>query len=207
MSLKILQIDSSPLGERSVSRKFTAAVVAGLVAKHPGATVVTHDYGAAPLPHLDGTTIAAFFTPAEQRSPALAEAVKRSDAAAAELLDSDIIVVGAPMWNFGLPSGLKAWIDHIVRAGITFRYTATGPEGLVPASKKVIIVSARGGIYSEGPFQPYDHQETYLQGIFGFLGFRDISVVRAEGLALGEAAAAQAIESAEGQVAQLVAAA
>ena len=207
MSVKILQIDSSPLGERSVSRKFTAAVVAGLTAKHSGATVVTHDYGAAPLPHLDGTTIAAFFTPPEQRSPALAEAVKRSDAAAAELLTADIIVVGAPMWNFGLPSGLKAWIDHIVRAGITFRYTPTGPEGLVPAGKKVIIVSARGGIYSEGPFLPYDHQETYLQGIFGFLGFRDIAVVRAEGLALGEAAVAQAIETAEGRVAQVVAAA
>lgn len=207
MSLKILQIDSSPLGERSVSRKFTAAVVAGLTAKHPDATVVTHDYGTAPLPHLDGTTVAAFFTPPEQRDATLAEAVKRSDAAAAELLAADIIVVGAPMWNFGLPSGLKAWIDHVVRAGITFRYTATGPEGLVPAGKKVIIVSARGGIYSEGPFQPYDHQETYLQGIFGFLGLRDISIVRAEGLAYGEAAVAQATQTAEGQVAALVAAA
>lgn len=205
MSIQILQIDSSPLGERSVSRKFTAAVVAALTAKHPGATVVSHDYGAAPLPHLDGTTIAAFFTPAEQRSPQLADAVKRSDAAAAELLASDIIVVGAPMWNFGLPSGLKAWIDHVVRAGITFRYTETGPVGLVPADKKVIIVSARGGIYSDGPFKPYDHQETYLQGIFAFLGFRDISVVRAEGLALGEASVAQALQTAEGHVAQVVA--
>jgi FMN-dependent NADH-azoreductase len=111
------------------------------------------------------------------------------------------------MWNFGLPSSLKAWIDHVVRAGITFRYTATGPEGLVPPGKKLIIVSARGGIYSEGPALPYDHQETYLQGIFGFLGFRDISVVRAEGLALGDAAVAQATQTAEGQVAHAVASA
>ena len=207
MSVKILQIDSSPLGENSVSRKFSAKVVAALVAKHPDAVVVSHDFGTAPLPHLDGTTIAAFFTPPEQRSPELAQAVKRSDAAAAELLASDIIVIGAPMWNFGLPSSLKAWIDHVVRAGITFRYTATGPEGLVPPGKKLIIVSARGGIYSEGPALPYDHQETYLQVIFGFLGFRDISVVRAEGLALGDAAVAQATQTAEGQVAHAVASA
>jgi FMN-dependent NADH-azoreductase len=206
MSLTILQIDSSPLGDRSVSRKFTAALVSGLLAKHPGATLVTHDFGAAPLPHLDATTIAAFFTPPDQRSPELAAAVKRSDWAANELLAADIIVVGAPMWNFGLPSGLKAWIDHVVRAGITFRYTETGPVGLVPPGKKVYIVSSRGGIYSDGPFKPYDHQETYLQAIFGFMGFHDVTVIRAEGLAYGEAAVAQALEVAGSQVAASLAA-
>ena len=103
-----------------------------------------------------------------------------------ELLAADIVVIAAPMWNFGIPSVLKAWIDHVVRAGLTFRYTANGSEGLIPAGHKVIIVSARGGMYSDGPAKHLDHQETYLQVVLGFMGLKDIAFIRAEGVAMGE---------------------
>jgi FMN-dependent NADH-azoreductase len=207
VSKTILHIEVSPLGERSVSRKLTTKILAGLQAKYPGSTAVTRDLAAAPLPHLDGLTIGAFFTPADQRSPVLAEAIKNSDAAVAEVLAADIIVIGAPMWNFGLPSGLKAWIDHIVRAGLTFRYTENGPVGLAGAGKKVIVASARGGVYTQGPTQSFDHQETYLQLILGFIGFTDVTFVRAEGLAMGEEAVAAAMQSADAKLAETLLAA
>jgi len=200
----ILHIDSSPLGDRSISRKLTAKLLTELKAKHPDSTVVTRDFGAHPLPHLSGTVLAAFFTPPEKRDAALAEAIKPSDQAVDEVLAADIIVIGAPMWNFGIPSALKAWIDHIVRIGRTFHYTATGPVGLIPAGKKVIVVSSRGGIYSAGPFKAMDHQETYLTAILGFLGITDVSFVRAEGVALGEDALKNALQTAETELAETI---
>jgi FMN-dependent NADH-azoreductase len=200
MPVTILHIDSSPLGDLSVSRKLTAKTMAELKKRYPDSTVIVRDLGTTPLPHLDSATLAAFMTPPDQRNAALAQAIKPSDQAVDELLAADILVIGAPMWNFGIPSMLKAWIDHIVRAGRTFRYTATGAEGLIPAGKKAIVVSARGSVYSEGPMRDFDYQESYLKTVLGFIGIRDVFFVRAEGVALGEEAAHSAFHAAETQL-------
>ena len=204
MSQSFLHIDSSPLGDHSVSRKLTAKVLAELKANHPDTQIVTRDLGASPLPHLSGITVGAFFTPADQRNEVLNEALKLSDEVIDELLAADLFVIGAPMWNFGIPSSLKAWIDHIARAGRTFKYGASGPESLLPAGKKVIIVSSRGGIYSSGPMQVMDHQETYLKSILGFIGLHDVSIIRAEGVAMGEEAVKTAMHSAENNLVEAI---
>jgi FMN-dependent NADH-azoreductase len=200
----ILHINTSPMGERSVSRQLGVKVLAELQARFPGSTLVTRDLAAKPLPHLSATTLGAFFTPAEQRTPELVAAAAESDAAIAELKAADIIVIGAPMWNFGIPSALKAWIDHVCRAGQTFKYGANGPEPLIEPGKKVIIVSSRGGVYSAGPMSAMDFQEDYLRSVLGFIGLRDVSFVRAEGVAMGEAAAKSAMQAAETHLAQTV---
>jgi FMN-dependent NADH-azoreductase len=200
MSHSVLHIDSSPLGDHSVSRKFTAKILTALKANHPGTQIVTRDLGTSPLPHLNGITVGAFFTPPNQRNEVLNEALKLSNEVIDELFAADVIVIGAPMWNFGIPSSLKAWIDHIVRAGRTFQYGASGPESLLPSGKKVIIVSSRGGIYSSGPMQVMDHQETYLKTILGFIGLHDVSIIRAEGVAMGEDAVKAAMQSADTQL-------
>ncbi len=197
MSYTVLHIDSSPLGDHSVSRKLTAKVLAELKTNHPDTKVVTRDLGISPLPHLSGLTIGAFFTPPEQRNEVLNEALKLSDEVINELFAADVIVIGAPMWNFGIPSSLKAWIDHIVRAGVTFRYTENGPEGLIKG-KKVYIAMASGGVYSEGPASSYDFNGPYLKHVLGFLGMTDLKIFRAEGLkipGLQEHALDKAIES------------
>jgi FMN-dependent NADH-azoreductase len=202
MSYTILQIDSSPLGDHSISRKLTAKTIARIKAAHPEARVVTRDLGSSPLPHLDGLTLGSFFTPPEQRNAALHAAVKSSDEAIDEVLAADIIVIGAPMWNFGIPSALKAWIDHVVRRGRTFKYGAAGPESLLPPGKRVIIVSSRGGVYSDGPMKAMDYQETYLRAVLGFIGLHDVVFVRAEGVAMGPDAVTAALEAAEAQLQQ-----
>ena len=152
MPYTILHIDSSPLGERSVSRKLTAKALTELKAKHPECKIITRDLAADPLPHLNGVTIGAFYTPPDQRTNDLIEAAKLSDQAVDEVISADAIIIGSPMWNFGIPSSLKAWIDHIVRAGKTFTYGATGPESLLPKGKKVIIISSRGRRLLGRPF-------------------------------------------------------
>lgn len=151
MPYTILHVESSPLGERSVSRKLAARILAELKAKYAHSKIIERDLATNPFPHLNGLTVGAFFTPPEQRNEMLSEAIKLSDQAVDEVLAADIIVIGAPMHNFSIPSALKAWIDHIVRTGRTVRYTKWGPEGLVPSGKKVIIASARGGFYSDAP--------------------------------------------------------
>lgn len=204
MSHSVLHIDSSPLGDHSVSRKLTAKVLAELKESHPDTQIVTRDLGTSPLPHLNGITIGAFFTPPDQRNEVLNEALKQSDEVIDELFAADVIVIGAPMWNFGIPSSLKAWIDHIARAGRTFKYGASGPESLLPSGKKVIIVSSRGGIYSSGPMQAMDHQESYLKAVFGFIGLHDVSVIRAEGVAMGAEAASAALQSADIEITEAI---
>jgi len=196
----VLHVDSSPLGDRSVSRKLTSKILAELKANQPDTQIVTRDLGNSPLPHLSGITVGAFFTPSDQRNEASNDAVKLSDEVIDEVFAADVIVIGAPMWNFGIPSSLKAWIDHIARAGRTFTYGASGPESLLPAGKKIIIVSSRGGIYSNGPMQVMDHQETYLKAVLGFIGLHDVSIVRAEGVAMGEEAVKGAMLTAEIQI-------
>ena len=200
----ILHIDSSPMGERSISRKLSAKVLAELRARFPDSTLTTRDLAAAPLPHLSAAALGAFYTPVEERTAESAAAVAASDAAIAELKAADIIVIGAPMWNFGIPSALKAWIDHIVRAGHTYKYGAGGPEGLLAAGKKVIVASSRGGVYTAGPMAAMDFQEDYLRSVFRFIGLTDLAFVRAEGVAMGEEAVKSAMQAAESHLAQAV---
>jgi len=204
MTQSVLQINCSPLGDHSISRKLTVKTLQKFIAIHPDTLVVNRDLAASPLPHLSGTTVSAFFTPPVLRNETLKEALKLSEELIEELFAADVIVISAPMWNFGIPSSLKAWIDHIVRAGRTFQYGAAGPESLLPPGKRVIIVSARGGVYTSGPMQIMDYQETYLKAILGFIGLRDISIIRAEGLAMGEEAIQIAIDSAESQLVEAI---
>ena len=192
----ILVIESSPRGAQSITRQVTANVVAKLKKQHPGAKVTERDLSARPLPHLEDITINAYYTPAETRSDALKQAVKLSDETVDELLANDIVVIGAPMWNFGIPSVLKAWIDHITRAGRTFRFGAAGPEGLV-TNKKAIVVVAAGGVYASGPAAQMDNVTPYLRTILNFIGITDITFIRAEGIAKGEAAVKDALAQAD----------
>lgn len=170
--MKILHLDSSALGSASASRELTAALVRQLRADSPHVDVTYRDLDAQPLPHLTGASLA-------KSDPAEVELAQR---VMQEFLDADVVVIGAPMYNFSLPSTLKAWIDRIAVAGVTFRYTASGPEGLA-GGKRVIVASTRGGVY--GDASPADFQEAYLRQVFAFLGVQDIEIVRAEGLNLG----------------------
>jgi FMN-dependent NADH-azoreductase len=179
---KILHIISSPNGEHSFSIKLGNAIVEKIKAEYPGSTVRVRNLAEQPFPHLEEATLAAFHTTPENQTPQSREAIKHSDQAVAELLDADLIVIGTPLWNFGIPSVLKAWIDHIARAGITFKYNEAGAEGLIKG-KVVYIALASGGIYSSGPRQGYDYASTYLKGVLGFLGMTDLKIFRVEGVA------------------------
>jgi len=168
--MKLLHLDSSILGENSASRALGAAIVGHWQGSVPGLHVTYRDLAAHPLPHLSGGSLAG----ANPSEVAEAERVMQ------EFLEADVIVVGAPMYNFGVPSTLKAWIDRVAVAGKTFRYTETGPQGLA-GGKKIILASSRGGFHQHNGA---DFQEAYLRQVFGFLGVTDIEVVRAEGLAI-----------------------
>jgi FMN-dependent NADH-azoreductase len=181
--MKILHIISSPRGEASFSIKLGNSIVEKLKAKYPGSVVKERDLTSTPFPHLEEVHLNSFFTPVENRTPEQVEAVKHSDTAIAEIKDADIIVIGVPLYNFSIHSSLKAWIDHVGRAGHTFRYSATGPEGLVK-DKKVYLAVASGGVYSEGPTAGYDFASPYLKAFLSFLGMTDTTVLRVEGLAV-----------------------
>lgn len=188
----ILHIDSSVRSNGSLTRQLGGEFIAKLKAANPAVKVVTRDLASSPVPHLTEQMIGAFFTPAEQRNAEQAHAVKTSDTLVDELFAADTIVIGAPMYNFSITSGLKAWIDHIARAGRTFKYGASGPEGLL-TGKKVYVLVASGGVYSEGPAAAYDHVTTYLRAALGFLGMTDVTFVVAEGVALGDQAVSNAL--------------
>ena len=177
---KIVHLISSPRGENSFSIKLGNAIVAKIQETYPGSSVKESNLVTKQFPHLEEVHINAFFTPIESRTAESAEAIKHSDDAIAEIMDADIIVIGAPLYNFGIHSTLKAWIDHIARAGVTFKYDANGPEGLVK-NKKVYLAISAGGIYSEGPYKPFDFVEPYLRAVLGFMGMTDITVFRVEG--------------------------
>ncbi|MCK7595028.1 FMN-dependent NADH-azoreductase [Pseudomarimonas salicorniae] len=181
--MKLLHVDSSALGEHSVSRMLGAELIEALHQAHPRAQRVYRDLAADPLAHWSPPA-------AEVEAEAL-----RSAAVLEEFLAADVLVVGAPMYNFSIPSALKAWIDRIAVAGKTFRYGPNGPEGLA-GGKRVIVVSTRGGRYSEGAGLAMDHQESYLRTVFGFLGIEDVEFIRAEGLAMGEATRSAALTDA-----------
>jgi FMN-dependent NADH-azoreductase len=179
---KILHIISSPKGQNSFSIKLGNAIIDKIKAANPGSTVAVKDLTKNPFPHLEEATLAAFYTPTENQTPENKEALKNSDQAIAEIYDADIIVIGAPLWNFGIPSVLKAWIDHIARANATFKYSEAGAEGLVK-NKTVYVAMASGAIYSSGPYQAFDFVSNYLKGLLGFLGMTDLTVFRVEGSA------------------------
>ena len=201
--MKLLHIDSSILGAGSVSRQLTADIVARERALHPGLEVIHHDLAAEAGKHLSPAHLAAFAGSAADTE--LSADLAAGSAYLEELFAADIIVIGAPMYNFSIPSQLKAWIDRIMVAGKTFRYGANGPEGLVK-DKKVFIASSRGGFYQPGsPASALEHHETYLRGVLGFIGLTDVTVVRAEGIALGAEARAAAIEAAQREIAAIAA--
>ena len=167
--MKLLHLDSSILGENSASRTISAAVVAQLKKGDPSIDVTYRDLVAEPLPHLTVDTWSKLDNGED----------------VAQFLDSDVVVIGAGFYNFSIPSQLKAWIDRIAVAGKTFRYTANGPEGLA-GNKRVIVAVSRGGLYSAGmPAAAFEHVESYLRGVFGFLGVTDLEIVVAEGLQIG----------------------
>lgn len=191
----ILLITSSPRGEASHSTRLATELAEKLVAARPGNTLVKRDLAREPLPHITPDFASGIFTAPESRSAAQARVVVASDAAADELLAADTVVIGVGMINFGIPSTLKSWFDHVVRAGRTFRYTENGPEGLA-GGKKVYLVVASGGIYSQGPAAALDHAVPYMKTILGFVGLTDIEVIRVEGIARGmEAEAVAAAQS------------
>ncbi|MEA3049391.1 MAG: FMN-dependent NADH-azoreductase [Sphingomonadales bacterium] len=192
----ILVVDSAATGEASVSRKLTRALADTLQRRDPAARIVRRDVGAEPVPHLSSATVPAIRAGLAE-TPEAERALALSNALIAELKAADVIVIGAPMYNFGMPSTLKAWFDHVLRAGITFRYSEAGPEGLV-TGKKAIVVEARAGLYSEGPAAAMDSQEPHLRTLLGFMGIDDVTFVRAEKLAFGPDAAAAAIAEAIG---------
>jgi FMN-dependent NADH-azoreductase len=195
--MKLLHIDSSPLGAASISRELSRKTVAEWTASNPATTVAYLDLALDAPSHLDMDSLglklgidAAQLTPAQQRENALSEQL------VSQFLDADVVVIGAPMYNFTIPSQLKAWIDRIAQAGRTFRYTANGPEGLAKG-KTLIVVSTRGSMYAGLPLEVMDHQESYLKTVFGFVGITDIRFVRAEGLGMGPQGKAMALATAE----------
>jgi FMN-dependent NADH-azoreductase len=200
--MQLLHLDSSVSGDASVSRQLSAGVVARQQALHPGLRVVVRDLAADPALHLSSAHMAAFQGVPTDDATITADLLK-GNAYLDELLASDVLVIGAPMYNFSIPTPLKAWIDRVAVAGKTFGYTANGPHGLL-LGKKAFIASARGGVYTTGsPAAAFEHQESYLIGLLAFLGVVDVSVVRAEGLALGQQAKDAAISQALADIAAL----
>jgi FMN-dependent NADH-azoreductase len=197
--MNLLHIDSSALGDFSVTRELSAAVANSLKAATPGARYRYRDLAAAPPSHLSGSLLAALRAP-DPAAPELQADVTLTDELLREFLAADVIVIGAPMYNFSIPSPLKAWIDRIAQAGKTFRYTANGPEGLA-GGKHVVIVSSRGSMINGTAAEAaLDHQEAYLRTVFGFLGITDIRVLRTEGIGLGPDARKAALAAAHAAV-------
>jgi len=195
---KVLIIDSAATGHASVSRKLTQEFAERMRRHDPSVRITRRDVGASPIPHLTEQTVGAI-RGAEAETDAARAALALSDELIAEVKDADVIVIGAPMYNFGIASTLKAWFDHILRAGITFRYSAEGSEGLVKG-KKAVVIESRAGLYSEGPASAMDHQEPHLRTLLGFMGVTDVTFVRAERLAFGPDAASAAIAEAGQQL-------
>lgn len=197
--MQLLHIDSAITGEQSISRPLTARTVAAWQANHPGTAVQHLDLATQAPAHLSADALGfrtgqAAATEAQRNENALSEAL------VSQFLAADVVVIGAPLYNFAIPSQLKAWIDRIAQAGRTFKYTDKGPIGLA-SGKTVIVVSTRGGMYStsEGG-QAMEHQESYLKVVFGFFGITDVRFVRAEGVGMGPDAKATALASAEHDV-------
>lgn len=203
--LKLLHIDAAITGENSVSRALTAQIVAAWKTAHPHTEVEYLDLVANAPAHFTMDAMC----PRTGQTDGLTAAQVAENAVSEQLvrqfLSADVVVIGAPFYNFGIPSQLKAWIDRIAQPGRTFQYTANGPEGLAKG-KKVIVASTRGGVYSTSPQgQAMEHQESYLQTVLGFFGITDVEFVRAEGVAMGDDAKAQALQQAQAALQRIVA--
>ena len=198
--MNILQINSSARAGASHSTRLAGDIVERLRAAHPGALLTVRDLARTPHPALDEAALGALFTPADQRTPAQAARVAQDDALIAELMAADTIVLGVPMYNFGVPTQLKNWIDAVARAGVTFKYTDKGAVGLVQG-KKVYVALTRGGLYRN---TPADTQVPYLQAFLGFIGMTDVEFIYAEGLAMGPEAEQKALASAQTQIDELL---
>lgn len=178
---RVLIVESSARQQGSISRQLTAEFIAQWRAAHPADEVVVRDLAQESVPHLDSDLLGGWMKPADQQNDAERAALARSNRLTEELLAADVLVLAAPMYNFGIPSTLKAWLDHVLRAGVTFKYTETGPQGLL-SGKRAFVLTARGGVYAGGPL---DHQEPYLRQALAFIGIHDVTFIHAEGLNMG----------------------
>lgn len=197
----ILQINASLFSEGGQSTQLADTLVSTLRARHPDSKLVVRDVAREPIPHLDATRAGAFFTPADKRSAEQQAIIAESDALIEELKSADFVVLGLPMYNFGLPSQLKAYFDHLARAGVTFRYTANGPEGLI-GDRKFYALAARGGLYQG---TPRDTQSGYVRDFLNFIGIRDIEFVYAEGLNISPEQKQTSLAQARAQIERLAA--
>ena len=197
----VLFVTSSLNGEKSTSRGVALDFLNAWRNAHGGARVTVRDTTA--IPHLSGETMQALLSPADARTSAQHRAVAFGDQLIAELEAADTIVIAAPMYNFTVSSPLKAWLDHVARAGRTFRYTASGPEGLLKG-KKVFVIASRGGLYAEGPGKAMDFQEPYLRAMLGFLGLTDVTFIHAEGQGISAESASDGLSRAHTRIAELV---
>lgn len=198
---QLLQINTSLFSGQGQSSQLAERFVSAFRDRHAEAQIVTRDVASEPVPHLDARRFSAFTTPAEQRTPEQQAVIAYSDALIAELRAADVIVLGLPMYNFGVPSQLKAYFDHIARAGVTFRYTANGPEGLIK-NKKAYVFAARGGLYQGTPL---DTQTNYVRDFLRFIGIEDVEFVYAEGLAISLESKTRALEQAQDSITRLAA--
>lgn len=197
---RILVIESSARQQGSVSRELTQQFIANWQAAHPADQIQVRDLAAEPVPHLDATLLGGWMTPSEQQSEAEKAALARSNQLTDELLAADVLVLAAPMYNFAIPSTLKAWLDHVLRAGVTFKYTETGPQGLL-TGKRAFVLTARGGIYAGSAL---DHQEPYLRQALAFVGIHDVQFIHAEGLNLGAEFSQKGLAQARAKLAEVV---
>jgi len=196
----LLQLNSSLYGERGASSRLAEGFVAQWQRQNPGSTTIYRDLAGEPVPHLTAERFQAFLTPPAERTPEQARIAKYSDGLIDELKRADVIVLAAPMYNFNVPSSLKAYFDHVARAGVTFRYTEKGPVGLL-TGKKAYVVSTRGGLYAG---TGNDHETSYLRQFLGFLGITDVEFIYAEGLAMGEDRRSAALSGAQQTLARLL---
>jgi FMN-dependent NADH-azoreductase len=193
----LLVINSSAAREGSVSRELVEFAVDHLLRESPHVSVALRDLGVNPVPHLDVATLNGVRGTPATDSEKTARAL--SDELIAELRAADTIVIGAPMYNFGVTTALRAWFDHVLRAGETFSYSSEGPRGLL-GGKRVIVIESRGGLYSEGPATAIDFQEPYLRHLLGFVGIKDVTFVHAEKIGYGPEARLAALEGARRQI-------
>lgn len=198
---KLLQLKTSLFANQGQSSQLSDAFVAAWQLSRPGSAVSVRDFAVDPVPHLDGAGFQAFLSQPEERSAEQQAKVAYSDALIAELQAADVLVIGLPMYNLGIPSTLKAWIDHVARAGVTFRYTASGPQGLL-AGKKAYVFATRGGRYAGTAF---DTQTDFVRNFLGFIGISEVEFVYAEGLNMGEESKSAGLAGAHAELARIAA--
>ncbi|AZD00793.1 MULTISPECIES: FMN-dependent NADH-azoreductase [Pseudomonas] len=196
---RVLIIESSARQQDSVSRQLTQTFIKQWQAAHPGDQITVRDLAVTPVPHLDSNLLGGWMKPAGQRNEIEEASLQRSNELTDELLAADVLVMAAPMYNFAIPSTLKAWLDHVLRAGVTFKYTATGPQGLLNG-KRAYVLTARGGIYAGSTA---DHQEPYLRQVMGFIGIHDVEFIHAEGMNLGGDFQEKGLNQANAKLAQV----